>query len=200
MAHYIAELMHDVETANVEDRPAKMRACSEAILNIWKQRHELPNGKRPFEEFEPILRTLESLDPDNDTPRYFRSIGNAAKDVSEDSETMALLKLVDGLDYSAKILIRYLLNMAAKSSLNQSADWVALAEAAEADEGIEFPVIRVMVGEKDLLEKVDPDEIARKQLQDRITRLDAFLEVAQSLSAEWRQRLEQFPSSRTLKD
>src|SRR5262249_1554821 len=65
MAHYVAELMHGVESAQGEDRLAKMRVCGDAILNLWRHRHELPSGKRPFEEMEPILRALESLDPDN---------------------------------------------------------------------------------------------------------------------------------------
>jgi hypothetical protein len=48
MAHYIAELIQDAEKASAEERPAKMRACCDAIFNLWKHRHTLPNGKRPF--------------------------------------------------------------------------------------------------------------------------------------------------------
>ena len=41
MAHYIAELIQDAEKASAEERPAKMRACCDAILNLWKHRHTL---------------------------------------------------------------------------------------------------------------------------------------------------------------
>lgn len=193
MAHHIAELIGDAENANVEEQPAKMRVCSEAILNLWKHRHELPNGKRPFEKLEPALRALESLDPDDETPRYFGSVRAAADSVDDDSEAKSWLTMIDGLDHSARILIRYCLTKAAQAALDKSAEWVALAKAAGAEGEIEFPIIRVVVGENDLLEKVGPDEIAKKQLQDRISRLEGFIEMANRLIFEMRQRVQQTP-------
>lgn len=44
-------------------------------------RAAFPNGKRPFEDLEPVMRAIESLDPEDDTPRYFRS-ARAPKSVS----------------------------------------------------------------------------------------------------------------------
>ena len=69
MAHHLADLIKDAETSRVEDRSAKLDNCTKTILDIWERRHQLPNGKRPFEDFEPILRVLESLDPADETPR-----------------------------------------------------------------------------------------------------------------------------------
>ena len=135
MAHYIAELIQSAEKASAEERPAKMRECCEAILNIWKHRQTLPNGKRPFEEIEPILRTLESLDLEDDSSRYLRSARVASDDDTEDNDTNLWLNFADELDYSAKILIGYCLNQAAQNALDKSAEWVALAEAAGADDG-----------------------------------------------------------------
>src|SRR5206468_12121550 len=60
MAHYIAEKIGDVEAATGEDRAQKMSECRDAILQLWAHRSELPNGKRPFEDFEPIFRALQS--------------------------------------------------------------------------------------------------------------------------------------------
>lgn len=151
MAHYIADLIQDAEKANAEERPAKMRACSDAILNLWKHRHTLPNGKRPFEEIEPLLRALESLDPEDATPRYFRSTRAAAGDGDEKDETKSWLKVIDGLDYSARVLIRYCLAQAAQTALDKSVEWVALAEAAGADDSVESPIIRVIVEEDSML-------------------------------------------------
>lgn len=189
MAHYIAELIHDAENASAEERPAKMQVCSEAILNLWRCLHELPDGKRPFEEHEPILRALESLDPDADTPRYYRSARSAAEEEKEDSAAKSWLQLIDGLDYSARLLIRYCFTRAAQTTLDKAAEWVALAEAAGADDEIEFPIIRVVVAENNLLTKSDPDEIEKEQLQDRINRLEGFIEMANALAFELRQRI-----------
>jgi hypothetical protein len=191
MAHYIAELIQDAEKATGEERPAKMQACSEAILSLWKHRHDLPDGKRPFRELEPILRALESLDPDDDTPRYFRTTSHAADEMDEKNEAKSWLKLIDGLDYSARMLIRYCMTQAAQTALDKSAKWVALAEAAGVDDGVEFPVIRVIVHEESMLKASDPDENARKSLEDRIERLEEFAKMAMTLASELREKVQQ---------
>lgn len=187
MAHYIAELIQDAEKACPEERPAKMQACCDSILNLWKHRHMLPNGNRPFEELEPILRALESLDPEDDTPRYFRSVRTVTIDAEENGVAEAWLKLIDDLDYAAKILIRNCLTQAAQNAINKSAEWVALAEAAGADEGIEFSIIRVIIQEDSMLNEPDPGEEARKCIEDRIKRLEDFAKMAMAVVSDLRQ-------------
>jgi hypothetical protein len=105
MAHYIAELIEGAETATEADRPEKLAKCSEIILALWQHRYELPNGKRPFEEFEPIFRAIESLDPDDDTPRYFRLVRDASDKADVNANSKRWLELAEGLDYSAKMLV-----------------------------------------------------------------------------------------------
>lgn len=191
MAHYIAELIQNTEMASAEERPAKMRACCDAILNLWKHRHTLPEGKRPFEELEPLLRTLESLDPEDDTPRYFRSVRAVADDADENDETKSWLKLIDGLDYSVKILIRYCLTQAAQNALNKSVEWVGLAEAAGADESIEFSLIRVIAEEDSMLKASDQGEEERKRIEDRINRLEGFAKMAMKVVSVLRKEVQQ---------
>ena len=196
MAHYIAELIQDAEKATVEERPVKMRACCDAILNLWKHQHTLPNGKRPFEELEPLLRTLESLDPADNTPRYFRSVRAVAGDAEGNEETKSWLKLIDGLDYSAKMLIRYCLTQAAQTALNKSVEWVALAEAAGADESAEFPIIRFIFEEDSMLKASDPSEKERKRIEDRIGRLEEFANMAVKVVSELRKEVQQTQGTR----
>lgn len=187
MAHYIAELIQDAEKASAEEKPVKIQACCDAILNLWKHRHMLPDGKRPFEELEPILRTLESLDPKDDTPRYFRSVRAVVDDAEENDETKFWLKLIDGLDYSAKILIRYYLTQAAQNSLNKSLEWVRLAEALGVEEGVEFSFIRMIREENNILEGSDSKGIERKHIEERINRLEAFAKMVMAVASELRQ-------------
>jgi hypothetical protein len=191
MVHYIAELIQNAEMASAEERPAKMRACCDVILNLWKHRHTLPNGKRPFKELEPLLRTLESLDPEDDTPRYFRSVRAVADDADENEETKSWLKLIDGLDCSARILIRYCLTQAAQNALNKSVEWVGLAEAAGADESIEFSLIRVIAEEDSMLKACDPGEEERKRIEDRIERLEGFAKMSMAVVTDLRQEFQQ---------
>jgi len=188
MSHYIAGLILDSEKASAEERPAKMRECCDAIINLWKHRHVLPDGKRPFEEIEPILRTLESIDPEDNSPRYFRSVRAVADDAEDNDETESWLKLIDGLDYSAKLLIRYCLTQAAKSALDKSVEWVSLAEAAGADEGAEFPLIRIVTMEDSLSKVVDPNEEERKRIEERAERLEAFANMAIGVANELREK------------
>ena len=191
MAHYIAELIEDAETAKIEERPAKFSKCADAILKLWECRHQLPNGKRPFEDLEPILRALESLDPTDDTPRYFRSPRMAVDETEQNAETRKWLELADGLDYSAKILIRYCLTQAAQNALDRSKDWVVLAENAGLEEGIDLSVIRIITDESDLTKASEPDDRTRKLLEDRINRLDRFNKMADALASDLRGQLKQ---------
>lgn len=191
MAHYVAELILEAEKAGVEERPAKMRACSEAILSLWKHRHELPNGKRPFEELEPILRALESLDPDDDMPRYFRPLRPEAQSAGDEAKPW--LELVDGLDLTAKMLIGYCLAQAAKNAIDKTAEWVVLAEAAGLEHEFEFPVIRLVSLEKHVPGSLQPSQAEAQRIEDRLKRLDAFTAMATLLATELRQRLEALP-------
>ena len=107
MAHYIAELILDVEDATPEDKASKQQCCASAILELWQHRAELPNGTRPFEDIEPILRALERLDPLNETPRYFQQPREIAADAEADAEVREWLEMADSIDSTARELIRH---------------------------------------------------------------------------------------------
>lgn len=196
MAHYIAELIEATEIAKIEDRPTKLAKCADAILNLWEHRHQLPDGKRPFEDWDPILRALESLDPTDDTPRYFRSARKAAAETEQIAETRKWFELADGLDYSAKILIRYCLTQAAQTALDRSKEWVALAEAAGLKDSIDLSVIRIISDESDLLKASKPNDREKELLKDRITRLEGFKEIAGTLASDLRRQLRQAGSTK----
>jgi hypothetical protein len=191
MAHYLAELIHSAETATGEEQPAKLQTCCEAILSIWRHRRELPNGKRPFEEIEPILKALESLDPNNETPRYLLIARTPVKDTGQKVGAKNWLELANEVDYSAKILIRYCLSQAAKAPLDKSKEWLALAEAAELDNGVEVPVLHIIIDEKKLLEDPDPNEPTRKTLEYRIKRLEGLRKLADELVTALEKQLKQ---------
>ena len=167
-----------------------LKECADAILELWKHRFELPSGKRPFEDFEAVMRALESLDLSEDGFRYFRTARLDADAAEGNTETKKWLEIVDGLDYSAKILIRYCLVRAAGGALDKSREWVALAEAAGIADDFEFPVIRIVGAESDLVNAVGPDDTERKIIEDRIGRLEAFTSMAASLAADLRRQLE----------
>lgn len=195
MAHYIAELIEDARTASVEERPEKMRACCEAILNLWKHRQNLPDSGRPFQDLDAMLRTLASLDPENDTPRYFPSARTAASDPKESDQTRSWLHLIEDLDHSARILIRYCLSQAAQNAIDKSAQWVSLAEAAGADEGIELPLVRIINQEGAILREFDHAEAEKNRLAKRVERLDTFSKLAKFVASDLRKQVHSVQAS-----
>ena len=73
MAHYLAEKMALIEQLpSGEDKSAVEKECFETILKLWEHRWLLPSGKRPLEDFEPILKVLKRLDPENPEPFFHR--------------------------------------------------------------------------------------------------------------------------------
>ena len=193
MAHYIAEKIGDVETATGEERTQKMSECRDAILKLWSHRNELPNGKRPFEGFEPIFRALQSLDPDDTPPRYFRQVRSAADENDEGSQTTQWLGIASGLDYTARILIRYCITVAAQDAVDISRDWVALAGAIAKEEDIDIKIVRFVIANADALNSENPDDRGKKKIEDLLKRLEGFSHIATALSTHLRQQLDRNP-------
>jgi hypothetical protein len=192
MAHYIAELIKNLETAKVKDRYNEYSKCADAILKVWERRYILPDGKRPFEEWEPIFETLESLNPDEKKQRYYRPVRIAAERTKQDSKTRRWLDLAKGLDYSAKILIRYCLVQAAQTTSTKTKKWINLVEASEDENFDELPIIRGITEENDLLNATKIDDQKRKLLEDRINKLNGFITMSVGLMHEMKEQLKKY--------
>jgi hypothetical protein len=189
MAHHISELIHSSETASEEGRDEIRSRCASAILELWQHHDALPNGRRPFQDFEPILRALESLDPDNTIPRYYRNVRLAAAEEEQNSESANWLDLADGLDYTARILIRFCLACAAQDAVHKSKEWVALAETVDATNDY-LPVIRIVSYEAKLASDETATDEERKEIESRINRLEGFVNMAEMLTNHLREKLE----------
>jgi hypothetical protein len=187
MAHYIAELMHSVETAGPEDRPAKLAQCAAAILEIWNHRHQLPDGKRPFRDFDGIFRTLESLDPNSTTSRYFSPIRKDANTEGAESEKwLAAAKSVDG---AARMLIRYCIARAAETASDESEGWISNAESSGVGDGIDLQIIRLINREQNPMDPDALEAMARKAIEEKIQRLEHLNEVTAVLKADYKRQL-----------
>lgn len=200
MAHYISDLIRQAEAAVGEARQSVEKECFDAILALWKHRAELPNGKRPFQGLEPVLRTIESLDPDDDTPRYFRNVRPPKGEKEEKSDAETWLDMVIGLDYSAKILISYCLAEAAQAETDKSKEWVKLAEAAGEEDGVPEIVVRFVSTSADHQKEPDIHGELRRQIQDRLKRLEGFTRLAETFVGHLKARLEELPKPETSAD
>lgn len=196
MAHYIAELIVEAERAEGEEKRKKSQQCSEEILRLWDHRHSLPDGKRPFEDLEPIFRALKSLDPENTSPRYLRGgLLPQEEPREEEVEARKWLALADGMDATAKMLIGACLKRAAETALNKAVDWVALAEEASAEDSFELVIIQFIVDKPGEGNEEDASEPLRKMLRERLERLRAFLNMASMLEREMSAEFDRISSS-----
>lgn len=194
MAHYIAELIDEVENGPQHERAASQKRCFDAILELWSHRTVLPDGKRPFEDMEPILRALESLDPNDERPRFFRSLRAEITEASENPPTRSLLELVRSIDSVARLLIGHALADAAQSAVDKSKEWVALVKEAGVNPGFVDVVVHLVSPEGNSESWPDTGQSERDLLQNRISRLENFMEMAALVSKDLKARLETTPS------
>lgn len=192
MAHHVAGLMAKTETANGAEEHAAERECFEAILALWKHRSTLPHGARPFEKLEPVIRAVASLDPEDETPRIYRS-ARPPMDRNEDPEQRQLLELIDGIDYSAKVLIGFYLSEAAEAAIDQSQEWVELAKGLGEDADVASIVLRFVTGPNEPNKEPDLHDALRKLLAERLKRLRGFIGLAERTATTLASRLEALP-------
>lgn len=165
-------------------------------FDLWTHLSELPNGMRPFQDLEPVMRAIESLDPENNTHRYYRTAYPSKSEAAEPIEQEKWLSIAEGLDYSAKVLIGYCLSEAADAALDKTKEWAKVAAAINSNSSPEI-VIRFLSKAAEINKSPDPDEEVRSILGDRIKRLRVFLETAEALANILEERLQTLPTAKT---
>ncbi len=193
MAHHVADLILKAENATGSDKVTAETEAFDAILALWKHRSEFPHGKRPYEELEPVMRTVASLDPEDDTPRYYRMIRPPKDEAAETSDQEKWLRLAEGMDYMAKELIGFCLAEAAATALDRSKEWMKRADGI-GDEGSYEITIRFLSRIEESNKPPDPHAEQRKMLADRIKRMQAFMGLAESVVTTLAKRLEELPA------
>jgi len=195
MAHYIAERIAEAESAPVSDKKELEAACAEEILKIWAHRQQLPRGFRPFNDFEPVLRTLETLDLNPRFPRYFDRLIANEEDEEEGTEAKEWHKIAVGIDSAAKVLIRVCLAAAVEKAADRSRPWVALAESVSAENTSDIQTIRFLIDNADLMSAKGPKERDREQLKDALEMLDGFETSVKALRKDLQNKLSHLSKS-----
>lgn len=174
MAHYIAELMVKSESSFGEEKEAAQKKCFEAILILWKHRAALPDGVRPFEAFESVIKTLDRLNPEN---QYSWLARIRSSPESCDTETKKLLHIMESLDHSARSIMSVLLNVAVESC--QDEETLAYLQNAHNEfKDKHIQVVERIIDHGTLLGKEKLDEAKRQLIMERLEHLDRFLSGA----------------------
>jgi len=193
MAHHVADLILKAENATGSDKVTAQTEAFDTILALWKRRSEFPSGKRPYEELESVIRTVASLDPEDNTPRYHRLVRPPKDEAAERSDQEKWLRLAEGLDNLAKVLIGFCLAEAARAAVDRSKEWVTLAEEV-GNEGPYEITIRFLSRTEESNKPPDPHAEQRKILADRIKRMRSFMGLAESVTETLAKRLEELPA------
>jgi len=196
MAHYVAEQIVNAENATGECKIEAENNCFETILKLWQYRSSLPNGPRPFENFEPIFRVLSKLDPENPNPYYYSSSkyhSSEEDDSSEEpNEVQQWLDIAQGIDQAARVLIEFVFHQAAINATDEkTVSWLENAMGLPNNDDVSI-IVQLAYPESEN----ESEEIAEKQrkaklekLERRIKQFDAFVAfsklVRENLIAEF---------------
>jgi hypothetical protein len=194
MAHHVAELMEAAVTAAPADRRAAEERCSALILEVWRHRNCLPEGRRPFQRLEPMLDTLAALDPTSPRPFYRREVWDSLDVRDEDTgETRSWLTLARQCDAAARVVMENLLLRAADSATSAEREWVRRAVAIETP-GVDVEVLRRIVLLSDDLKGRPSSKRRRTEparpLRRRLEALDEFENIARIVRADLQERID----------
>ena len=195
MAHHLADLMIQAENAS----RFRQGDCPAEILRRHPGRmeasHGNADGKRPYEELEPVIRTVESLDPKDTTPRYYRTPRPPKGQAAETLEQEKWLKMVDGLTTRPR-------SLSGTASLRQpKADWrnpktgSSFREKIEND-GVPEIVVRLISTAAEANQAPDLNAPIRRLLADRIKRLQAIVQLLNVFLKPFH-RLQTLPPAKT---
>ena len=185
MSHWIAELIHAAETTAGDERAKRTVECGASIMELWAHRNVLPDGTRPFESLEPVLRALESLDPETKRYRYFtRPSGSAGSGAETPSESW--LSRAKAVDEAARSLVKYCLTKAADLAVEGKEEWIALAKSVMTNDDADVRVIVRLLSETGSPEAKDAEAEVRSDIAQRIESLEALISSAQLAIVELR--------------
>jgi hypothetical protein len=166
------------DKSEVEDR------CREAILALWKHISVFPREHRPLADIEPLLATIQALDPENQAYFYQSEAQSQIEQSTLSDGAKKWLELSRGIDYSARLLIGMCLKNVAQEIAEEKRDLLELARSLDADTPITY-VVRVLTDEQEKSDEEQKVEVIReaiKTLRNRRERLRSMVEMSEFLA------------------
>ena len=196
MAHHLAGLITAAREAPLERKIEWEERCRTAILDVWKHRNCLPEGRRPFEPFEGVLDTLAALDPDGERPFYHRTVLQFEdfNDFDLPSEPPPrrpdYLEKARRFDATARAVIRHLIALAVEAAPDKTHEWVRLAKEAKLD----APDVSLIVRLVRARERIDPErranvDLVTRTLRSHVSEMDEFLDRTREIRDDLADRL-----------
>lgn len=200
MAHYIAEKMTIAEQSEGSIKKEAEKDCFDTILKLWQHRQSIPSGKRPLENFEPIIEALSKLNSDKEEPYFYLPHNNrdkkepSAADLDDKAEVEKWMGIIETVDKTARIWIEYALGRAVtKAKDEKTKAW--MEAASKLPDSADVDLIDTLLDEVPLFDyEDDKDEFSKRydieRLKKRISELSKYNELNSVLLAEYQKELD----------
>jgi hypothetical protein len=181
MSHYIAEQIVIAENSTGDNKLNAEQCCFDTILQLWKHRAFFSNGRRPFENYEPILRVLERLEKDE--TYFFENIEYDERSEVQENVKQWLDMALD-IDNVARVWLNYVFRQAASGASDaKTMDW--LNNSANLQENDDSSIITRLLLDVDFDNTdVNSESIKMKKREEtmlKIKKLEAFGDFNQKL-------------------
>lgn len=196
MIHYISQQMVEVQNSTGKDKENAEERCYDTILKLWKHRAYYKTGDRPFENFEPIFRTLERLNPDNEEPFYFQRNYLRMENDNEEDVVKKYLVMATKIDQIVRIWLKFIFQQAADNAIDErTRRWIEAAMPLGEDG--EASLILKIVNDYDIDKKeiADIKEEKTRQLTHRIVELKSFRRFNEDLIKMYKEEVISFEKS-----
>lgn len=194
MAHLVAERIQAAEQAPPESKDAADDACAREILRLWERRYAAPPRFNPLRDVEPVMRTLASLDS-NQEKRYFFPEALEVARAEDCKNPNDWFKLALQLDRASRDLIEFALRSGAAESMasDEFRSALSAAMASKSNIELEVQVVRFVLEDGTVLgDDAEFDsgtcDIADRIALEKIERLERFAELAQSAASRLKAR------------
>lgn len=200
MAHYIAEKITLAEVSEANIKKEAEKECFDTILKLWQHRQSIPLGKRPLENFEPIFEALSKLNPDNEQPYFYLPHNNrdekkelSPADLDDKAEVEKWMKIIEGVDKTARIWIEYALSKAtAKAKDEKTKSWIEAT--SKLSDTTDVDIIESLLSNTPIFDvENDEDDFSKKydieRLKKRISELLKYNELNALLLTEYQNEL-----------
>ncbi len=184
MAHYLAERMIEFEKFPIgKNKDYAKKECFEVILKLWEHRWTLSSGNKPFENFEPVLRLLEKINPEIDDDFYTGAILNSNYPELEKTDLLNKIgadwiRVSTEIDKVARIWIEYCLKQAVRGlNSEKTEEWLNAAEKMPKTEDIKVINILLNTDSNESNATADLTDYRKKQLEKRIDELNNFTKL-----------------------
>ncbi|MCK5240859.1 hypothetical protein KAR34_00275 [bacterium] len=183
MAHHISELIIEAEEANGDEKSDIEDRCRGAILALWDHVSVFPRGHRPLDNIEPILATIQALDPQNKAYFHISEAESLIKKSTLSDNAKEWLDMSMGIDYSARLLISLCLQKAANEINEKNQELLELVRSLDADTPKTF-VVRFMTDKQEQSDAEQKKEVIREQIEtfkERREQLKTMVEMSERL-------------------